>query len=189
MTAPEPRYAETVPVAENPADAALVQADADFVDYFAFSEEKIFLLPDGKQQLTYKILTEGDRARFQQATNKPVKMNRDGEATLRADPAEERKQLILVSTVGWNFKRREHGRIVDVPFSKGTPGAYLEQWLERADPRIVMDFETAIRKANPWLMADTTVEDIDKQIESLKEERERALEREARAAQFPGSSS
>lgn len=192
MTVPQqPPYAEMGPppqVPENPG-GEMVDPDHDFVDYFAFSEEKIFPLPDGKQHLVFKILTEGDRARFQKATNKPVRMSRDGEAEFRADPAEERKALILVSVVGWNLKRRLNGRVQDIPFSAGTPGSNLEQWLEKADPRIVMDLEDAIRQANPWLLNEASVEDIDKQIEQLKKDRERALEREARSAAFQASSS
>ena len=43
------------------------------------------------------------------------------------------------------------------------------------DQSVLKDIEKAIRKLNPWLTADVTVEDIDLQIKELEELREEKL--------------
>ena len=77
-------------------------------------------------------------------------------------------------------EHRERTReIIQIPFSLSANKFNLEKWLSVADPRLVEDLEKACRKLNPWLLADMSVEDIDREIESLKEMREEAAKREA----------
>jgi hypothetical protein len=92
----------------------------------------------------------------------------------------ERHELIKASVVGWNLTR--NGQPLpqpdpDDPRAKGS--VQLNDFLQLADPVIVEGLEKAIRKANPWLLQDMKVEDIDKQIEDLQEMRKIAVEREA----------
>lgn len=151
-----------------------------FEDYWGFSEVKEFVFPDGKQKIFYKIMNEGDRKKFQQKTRTDVILERQtGDARMKMSPADERHELIMASVTDWEMYRRENGKIVRVPFSGGSPGSTFAQWLQLADPRIIDRLEKDIRKANPWLLGEMTVADIDKEIGNLQEMREIAERREA----------
>lgn len=157
-------------------DPAVIEV---YEDYFGFGEERQFKLPDGKQYISFQIMNEGQRSEFQKRTNRDIRINRaSGDASIKADPAEERRALITSSVVGWNLKRRKGDGWEDVTFSKGSAGASLEKWLVVANPKIIDDLEFAIRKANPWLQSDMTVEEIDKEMDRLRELREQTVERE-----------
>lgn len=154
---------------ENP---AVIQVQED---YFGFGESQKFFFPDGVSFIEFQIMNEGQRREFQKKTNRDITFNRGtNDARIKADPAEERHALITSSVTGWNLVRNGQ----PIPFSKGTPGATLEQWLKVANPKIVDDLEFAIRKANPWMQAEMTVEEIDKEMARFAELREQVLERE-----------
>jgi hypothetical protein len=91
---------------------------------------------------------------------------------MKMDSGAERHALIQACAVGWNVVRGENEL---VKFDKHT----LESFLNAIDPRLVEALEVKIRKANPWLLGDMSVEDIDKEIENLQELRAAAVEREA----------
>lgn len=171
------------------AQAAGVQLEDEvYEDYFGFDETLEHVFPDGKQKIFFKPMTEGMKAKFQSATNKDVVVERaSGNARMKVDPASERQELLKASVVGWSLKKKNPttGKWEDVPFSKGTRNATFELWLENANPKLVEALESDIRKANPWLLADQTVEEIDKEIKALEEARVEAVKREARQATFP----
>ena len=159
-------------------NAATVQMD-QYEDYFGFGEERVFVLPDGKQQIFFKIMNEGERSKFQKKTNKDIKFNRaSGDASIKADQAEERRELILTSVTNWTLVRRSPDGWIPVPFSGERPGSELDKWLQVANPKIIDDLEFAIRQANPWMQADMSVEEIDKEIDRLNDIRKQAVERE-----------
>jgi hypothetical protein len=161
-------------------DPAVTPGD-EYQDYFGFSGQEAFTLPDRKQQIFFKKMTEGERFLFQKKTSKDIKFNRtSGDAAVRADPAEERHELIMTSVTGWSLMRKSGNGWEPAPFSTGGAGSALSMWLKAADPKIVDDLELAIRKGNPWMQADQTVEEIDKEIENLQELRAQAVEREAK---------
>lgn len=146
-------------------------------DYFGFGAEERYVFPDGTSFISFRVMNEGQRKKFQQGTSRDIKFNRaTNDASIKADPAQERWQLITTSCTGWNLKRRHPntGDLEPVMFNK----VLLEQWLELADPKLVDDLEMAIRRANPWLQADMTVEEIDKEIERLNDLRKDVQERE-----------
>jgi hypothetical protein len=146
-------------------------------DYFGFGAQEVFVFPDGATKIWFTVMNEGQRKKFQKMTNRDIKINRaTNDASIKADPAEERWQLITTSVCNWNLKRRNPNteELGEVHFDQRT----LEQWLQVANPRIVDDLEVAIRKANPWMQADMTVEDIDKEMERLTDLRKEAAERE-----------
>lgn len=153
-----------------------------YEDYWGFDDQRTFYLPDKKQFITFKVMSEGDRKKFQQKTRTDITLvRRTGDATMRMSPADERHALIVSSVTGWSLFRRnpKTNEMQPVPFSKDSPGANLEMWLQVANPRIIDDLEKEIRKSNPWLLGEMTVEDIDKEIANLHEMREIALKREA----------
>lgn len=151
-----------------------------FVDYFAFDEDLIFKLPDGKQWISYKPLTEGGRARYEAKTSRDVKFNRrTDDAAIKMDAASDRHELLKASVTGWNLVRKTGKGFQPVPFSVGSPGANFEQWLDKANPKIVNDLVSAIRQANPWMTDEMTVEMIDEEIKRLQSMREEVIERDA----------
>lgn len=153
----------TDPVAENP---------TTFVDYFGFQASERFYLPDGVQYIEFEIMNEGKKAQFQKLTQRDMVLERgSGNARVRVDPGQERHALIQSSVTGWNMYRGGKPQI----FGQ----AALRDFLTLADPKIVEGLEKAIRKANPWLLAEMTVADIDKEIANLQEMRDVAAEREA----------
>jgi hypothetical protein len=151
-----------------------------FEDYFGFEESKVWYFPDKKQYITFKIMNEGDKAKFQKETNRDITLKRNtGDASIKTDPAQERHILLETCVTGWSvYRKNAQGKFDPVPFSIGSPGSTFKQWLLKADPRLVEDLEFEIRKANPWLQGDMSVEDIDKEIERLVELREAAVKRE-----------
>lgn len=167
---------------EHAARAAGVVTDVPvFTDYFAFEDKQKHTLPDGVQFFLLSRMNEGQKAKFQRDTRSDITVKRaTGDAQMKADPAGERHALIKACVVDWHMLERDaEGRPSPIPFSVSGRGRNLEQWLSVADPKIVEDLEKACRKLNPWLLSEMSVEDIDKEIENLKEMREVAEKREA----------
>ncbi len=146
-----------------------------YEDYFGFDETERWFFPDQKQYIEFHVMNEGQRAKFQKLTNKDITLRRQsGDASIKVDPAEERRALLTSSVTGWLIYRQGE----PVPFSIGSPGANFEQWLDRANPKLVDDLEFTIRKANPWMQADMSVDQIDEEMDRLRELREQAVERQ-----------
>lgn len=140
-------------------------------DYFGVDEVHRFMLDDGISYIEHKTMTEGARRKYQAATNKDVKLSKAGDATIRMAPGEERAALLDAAMCGWNLKKQ--GK--EMSFS---PAARRE-FMDSASPSVVDAILEDIRKYNPWLLADLTVEDIDKEIETLQAQRDEILEKEA----------
>ena len=79
--------------------------------------------------------------------------------------------LLQNSITGWNLKRAGE----DVPCDKRN----LNDFLKFANPTVVDLIEKEVRKFNPWLLTDMTVEEIDKEIASLEEMKVKLQEQEA----------
>lgn len=159
---------------DSPAPA--VDAGELYVDYWGTDETHKHYLPDGKQYFEFKIMDEGARTKFQKLTNSDLTVMRDGQAKVKMDPATERHTLIKESVIGWNLMQRyPDGSWQPAPWSKQT----LTQWLEKAPPKIVDELEFAIRKANPWMQADMSVDEIDKEIDRLVDLKKDVVAREA----------
>jgi hypothetical protein len=156
-----------------------------FANYFAFSDTKRWFFPDGTQWIQFHIMNEGDKAKFQRKTNRDIKINqKTQDATVKMDPAEERWELIKSSADDWYvFAPDANGRMQQVPFTvsdtRNPTGMCLERWLALANPKLVEELEFEIRKANPWLQADMSVEEIDKEISRLQELRIEAEKRDS----------
>jgi hypothetical protein len=151
-----------------------------YEDYFGFEETRTWYFPDGKQFISFKVMNEGDKARYQRATNRDITLSRQtGDAKIKSDPADERWELLQTCVTGWNVFRKNPstGKYEPVPFSAGKGGTFA-QWLGKANPKLVEKLEFEIRLANPWLQGDMSVEDIDSEIERLNEMREQAVKRE-----------
>lgn len=139
-------------------------------DYFWFQETKKYFFPDGLTFIEFKVMNEGDKARFQRSTGRDIRLAKTGDAHMKMDIAGERHALIKACVVGWNLTR--NGELV--AFGERS----LQDWLNGTNPRWVDEIEKAIRKANPWTLADVSSEDIQQQIDDLEEMKKVALERE-----------
>ena len=157
------------------------------VDYFGFEDTGEFTFPDGISKIWFKAMNEGERSRFQRATNRDVQLERQtGNARVKTDPAGERFELIMASVTNWNLQRKnqQNGRMEPVPFSTGGPGSELGKWVLRANPKLVDALEEAIRKVNPWLVSDMSLEDIDREMDRLRELREEKVKLETEKEAF-----
>lgn len=141
-------------------------------DYFAFDSEIRHTLPDGVSWVEIKIFTEGDRRRYQNKVNKDVSIAKNtGDMNLKLNPGDERYELLSIAIQGWSLIKE--GK----PFLF-SPNARRE-FLDSANPKVIDDIEAAVREHNPWIGAELTIEDIDKEIERLQELREQKEREEA----------
>lgn len=158
------------------------EGTAQYTDYFGFSKTHRYMMPDGRQWIEFKTLAEGDLALHQQILNRDITVEKNtGNARIKINQVEERHALLQVAVVGWHMVRWNDraSRFEEVPFSKGSKGSTLTQWIQAADPNIVADLDETIRKINPTLLAanNETLEAIDKQIADLEEQKQRIIER------------
>jgi hypothetical protein len=150
-------------------DAAVVPVQAD---YFGFAATERFTLSDGVSFVDLKVLNEGERRKYQNATNREVQIARGtGEAKLKMRPGDDRTALLQAAIVGWNLKRG----IEPVAFTAQS----LDLFLNSADPALIDRIEKKIRQMNPWLLSDLTVEQIREEIASLEDMLKVKLEEEA----------
>lgn len=140
-------------------------------DYFAFDMTERVHLPDGVSYVDIKVLNEGARRKYLNSVNREVKLQKaTGDAVMQLATGDERKAILESSICGWNLMRGGQ----PVPFTD----AAKREFLDRANPKLIDIIEKEVRKINPWLTADVTVEDIDKQIEELQELRAQKLREE-----------
>ena len=140
-------------------------------EYFGFEATEKFYFPDKSTWIEFKKFNEGDKKKFQDKVSRDLVLKRSGDASMRVLQGSERHELIRTAAKDWNLKRNG----VTAPFNQINLGDFLAL----SDPLIVEDLEKAIRKANPWLMADMKSEDIEREIENLQEMLEVAKKREA----------
>jgi|SRR6478609_556269 len=141
-------------------------------DYFGFASTSKYFLPDGVSYIEFTKMNEGKKKAFQDKTSKDLVLERQsGNARMSVLQGSERWELIKSCVVGWNLTRG--GTLV--PFTM----VMLNDFLDLADPIVVEGLEKAIRKANPWLLAEMTSKDIKREIENLEEMLKVAEEREA----------
>jgi hypothetical protein len=154
-------------------DVATLEGPVEAVqqDYFGTDVTHKCYLPDGASYIEHKELSEGDRRRYMNATNKDVRIARQsGDMHLKMAAGDDRYHLLKTAIVGWNLVRQ--GESVRFTSDK------LDRWLAEAPPHIVDIVEKDVRKRNPWLVSDVTIEDIDKQIAELQELREQRVKEE-----------
>lgn len=170
------------PVLPDPAAVAAAEADMRAqgipthesvqADYFGFEDVSRIMLPDGISYIEHSVLNEGQRRQYLNGINRDVVIQKaTGDARVAMRPGDERHSLLKVAICGWNLVKAGQ----PVPFNKGN----LEKFLNDASPKIIDLIDKEVRKANAWLIEDMSVEDIDKEIETLQELREKKLEEES----------
>ena len=160
--------------------AGVSNEEPQYTDYFGFTSTERYYLPDGKQWIEFQRMNEGKKREFQKLTSRDLRVQRTtGDALMKVDPGLERQELIKLSMVGWNLMQpdpKNSGEWRAAPYDSSN----IRRFLEGANPEIIDGLEKAIRKANPWMMDEMSVEEIDKEIENLQEMRKVAEEREAK---------
>lgn len=141
--------------------------------FWGTTETTNWYLPDGVQYFVIQKMNEGDKTKFQKLTNSDLVVGQNRTATVKMDPAAERHTLIKTSVKDWNFAGPDGSQII---FGNGS---MLLKWLETADPKIVEELEHAIRLYNPWMQADMSLEEIDKEIDRLHDLRKQVIEQQA----------
>lgn len=159
---PVPEHLDGPPVNEQPQRKS----------YWGFSDITRHFLPDNEQYFEIKKMSEGDKAKYQRKTSRDFRVDRDGSGSMKVDPAGDRHELIKAGVAGWYLYGENPAHLE--PFSPQS----LERFLSVADPELISDIEMAVRKKNPWLLSEMTVAEIDKEILSLQQMREVAVERE-----------
>lgn len=146
-------------------------------NYFGFTQTHKVMFPDGVTWVQHATLNEGGRRAYLDAVNREVRLQKtSGDAIMKMATGTERKVLLEAAIVGWNMLGPD-GK--PMTFSKDSGGSTLSQFLTVADPSIIDIIEKDVRKKNVWLMADLSVEDIDKQIAELYEMREIKVKEDA----------
>lgn len=131
-------------------------------DYFGFNRDERFMFPDGQSYIVISALNEGEKKKFQDKVSKDLVLEqRTGNARMTVLQGTERHELIKAACKDWNLVRG--GK--PVPFNNINLGDFLTL----GDPRLIEDLEKAIRKLNPWLMAEMKAEDIRREIDNLNE--------------------
>lgn len=168
---------------QNMVEAGVALETRRIVDYWSFqATEKWYLpgqdaLPESERQfILFKKMTEADKAEFQTKTNRDIRVqNTTKDIKLNMNPAHERAELLRISITGWYlFKPNHKGELVEIGYSEKERAAFLRQ----ADPKLVQDLEAAIRKANPWMRAEASPEEIRAEIAALTEQLAEAEARE-----------
>jgi len=157
------------------------------VDYWSYGGTENWILPgqegvpaEYQQYITIKKMTEEDKIEFQTKTNKDIRVQKTTQdIKLNVNPALERKVLLELCVTGWFLFK-------PVPVSGGRtelkPIGYNAHeravFFKGADPRLVQDLETAIRRLNPWMRNEATPEEIKQEIANLEEQLAEAVARE-----------
>ncbi len=153
------------------------------VDYWSFQSTEKWYLPgqdhlaeSERQFILFRRMTEENKAEFQTKTNRDIRVqNTTKDIKLNMNPAQERAELLRISITGWYlFKPNHKGELVEIGYSEKERASFIRQ----ADPKLIQDLEQAIRKANPWMRAEATPEEIRAEIASLTEQLAEAEARE-----------
>jgi hypothetical protein len=159
------------------AKAALAEASAPpsgteyvEIDFFDTAEDtkQVFLPGSKTQYVVITALREGQKKKYQNLTNRDMVLERaSGNARMKTAPGDERHLLLKMAIVDFHLLRGgEELRYND---------KNLAIFLDVAPPKVIEEIEREIHLKNPWLLADMSVEDIDKEIERLTEMRETKL--------------
>lgn len=142
------------------------------VDYFGFDETHRVVLSDGLSFVDHRTLNEGARRKYLNSVNRDVKFQKStGDAIMRIASGDEKAALLRSAIVGWSLVKG------------GQPHSFsdrnLAEFLDKASPAIIDIIHKDVQRANPWLTADVTVEDIDKEIEELQVTRQLKIDEES----------
>lgn len=141
-------------------------------DYFGVTADTKYMLPDGVSYVMLRTMNEGGRSQYQKESSKDVTVHKlSGDAKLRVDQAAERHALLRACITDWNLMRGGQ----PVRFSS----AEMTGFLRDAPTKVIDGIEEKCRELNEWLIADMKLEDIDAEIDRLREMRKQVEEEQA----------
>jgi hypothetical protein len=142
--------------------ATPAQAERPRADYFGFGAFYIYTMPDGVSTIQHKAMNEGARRRYQSRLSQDVKVERGtGNAIMKMQAGDERRILLEEAICGWDLMANGQ----PVPFNANR----LHEFLENADPIVVDGIERDIRKHNPWLTSEASLDDLRREMNDLQE--------------------
>lgn len=150
-----------------------------YEDYWGTDATTRYTMPDGQQWFEIKKMSEGNRAQYQrEAGLQMTSQRKTGDTKIDIDQAQDRLALILNSVIGWNIvKRTGVNEFTPILFNKHA----LREWVTQTGPNYVDNLIQEIRKFNPFLQEDLSVEDLEKQKAEVEELLVLARRREASA--------
>lgn len=161
-------------------EAAMAEAgvalteDVGEIDYFAFDVEHIVNIGGG-QWVSHREFNEGARKKYLNMQNRDMIVQKaTGDMKVKMAPGDERHALLKAAICGWEIYRGKGENRQAVPFTARN----LDDMLDKFPPKIIDIIEKDVRKNNPWLLSEMSVEDIDKEIASLQEMREAKIKEE-----------
>lgn len=130
-------------------------------DYFGTDTTYRYIFPDDITWVEFKVMNEGDRARYQRETLREVTVRKQsGDTSLQVDPAKEREILLDNAYQDWNLLKG------DVPAPAGK--ANFKAWREKANPKLIDEMMKCVRENNPFLITDNmNEEEILREIDDL----------------------
>lgn len=132
-------------------------------NYFGFEETHKVFFPDGVTYIMHKTLNEGGRRKYLDAVNRDIRLQKTtGDAIMKMQAGSEKHVLLKAAICGWNLLGPKGS---ELPFTPQN----VDKILNEFDPSLIDRIEKDVRKKNVWLMADLSVEDIQKQIDELQE--------------------
>lgn len=146
-------------------------------DYWGTDETHRWFFPDGEQWVDIKTMNEGDRARFEHMTSTDLMVEqRTQNARIRMDQSRDRHELLKSAIIDWHLYRWDklHKQQEEIRFTKEKLGT----WIDATNPALVDQIHMFIRKHNPWLHGEMTIEQVDEEIDRLRDVRSDLVKRE-----------
>jgi len=141
-------------------------------DFFGAKEDEIVELDDAGSHVRVKYFVAGDKSKYLKALNRQVELGKDGKSRIQISGAEDQAALLRVAITGWGIYQGERA----LPFTNNN----LRDFLSKAPVDVLDTIEKQVRKMNPFLDDELTVEEIDAQITDLEELRAELIEREGK---------
>lgn len=138
-----------------------------YEDYWGTDSTTRYMMPDGHQWFEIKKMSEGNRAQYQrEAGLQMTSQRKTGDTKIDIDQAQDRLALILNSVIAWNIvKKTGVNDFTPILFNRQA----LRQWVNETNPNYVDNLIQEIRKFNPFLQEDLSVEDLEKQEAEVRE--------------------
>lgn len=175
----EPNFPEDA-VEGNVATATADEFDG-YESYFSTQDTDTHYLPDGKQYMILKHMSERDRASLNRATRQSTTIDsKTRDMRIDLDDTAQRHEAIKAGVVGWHLVRFEQtangrrGKVV--PFSQ----TELIRWLDDADPNAVDDVYNRVRQMNPWMSGEESLDDLKEQRDDMNKRIAELEDEEAR---------
>lgn len=140
----------------------------NYVDYFNPKDVTYeYVFPDKCSKLTFRKLTEGDRAVLQDSGS-ALEMNKDTN-TFRYEIGQGKKRIETIkrALMAWDIKTMNRdGELVGVPFTREN----VDTLINKMEPELVDEIYGVIVDHNVWIRGSKTSDEIREEISRLEEQ-------------------